>query len=130
MRTISFTNPATSSPSFLISGTSGSGAGARGPTNRDPLSSLRLDRIDSRVLLAAARRVLFGYLEQGSYGDDPIGVVLTADQRQGRVVFEVPVLLPEEHFVPLDLIRGGELLGRSRRNGAARLRMPRRPGND
>ena len=76
------------------------------------------------MLLAAARRVLFAYLEEGGY-DDPIGVVLNADQRQGRVVFELPVLLPDEQFVPLDLIRGAERLARSRRNAPARVRLAR-----
>ncbi|MEY3768025.1 MAG: hypothetical protein RLZZ11_1095, partial [Cyanobacteriota bacterium] len=31
---------------------------------------------------------------------------------QGRVVFELPVLLPEEQFIPLELVRGRA--GRSR----------------
>jgi len=93
---------------------------------RGSASSLRLDRIDSRQLLAAARRILFAYLEQGTYTEeDPLGLVLSADLRQGRVVFEPPVLLPDEQFVPLELIRGGELLARSRRNVNGRLRMPR-----
>lgn len=125
MRTISFTRPTTSGPSFLIAGASGSASGGRSAGGRDPLASLRLDRIDSRVLLAAARRVLFAYLEEGSSSDDPIGVVLSADQRQGRVVFELPVLLPHEHYVPLDLIRGGERLARARRSGPARVRLSR-----
>jgi len=94
---------------------------------RDPLASLRLDRIDSRVLLTAARRVLFAYLGDGGGADDPVGVVLTADQRQGRVVFELPVLLPNEQYVPLDLIRGGERLSRGRRSAPARVRLTRTP---
>jgi hypothetical protein len=124
VRTISFTRPATSGPSFLIAGASGSGGGGRTTAGRDPLASLRLDRIDSRVLLAAARRVLFAYLEEGGI-DDPIGVVLNANQRQGRVVFELPVLLPDEQFVPLDLIRGGERLARGRRSAPSRMRLTR-----
>lgn len=67
---------------------------------------------------------MFAYLEEGGI-DDPIGVVLTANQRQGRVVFELPVLLPEEQFVPLDLIRGGERLARGRRNTPTRVRLSR-----
>ncbi len=121
MRTISFTNPSSSSPSFLIQGASGSGSPARSSA-----PSLRLDRIDSRLLLASARRILFAYLEQGTYTEEePLGIVLSADLRQGRVVFELPVLLPDEQFVPLELIKGGELLARSRRNVNSRLRMPR-----
>ena len=76
------------------------------------------------MLLAAARRVLFAYLEEGGI-DDPIGVVLNANQRQGRVVFELPVLLPEEQFVPLHLIRGGERLARGRRTTPTRVRLSR-----
>lgn len=121
---MSFTRPPTSGPSFLIAGASGAGNGGRPSNGRDPLASLRLDRVDSRVLLAAARRVLFSYLEEGG-GDDPIGVVLQINQGQGRVVFELPVLLPEEQFVPLDLIRGGERLARGRRNAPARVRLAR-----
>ncbi len=48
----------------------------------------------------------FHYVEQCPAGSDPLGIVLTPASRQGRVVFEAPVLLPEEQFVPIDLIRG------------------------
>jgi hypothetical protein len=40
--------------------------------------------------------------------------------QRGRVVFEQPILLPNEQFVPIDLLRGRQ----SARTGN-RLRMPR-----
>ncbi|MFZ0408858.1 MAG: hypothetical protein WAM11_12220, partial [Cyanobium sp.] len=56
---------------------------------------------------------------------DPIGVVLVhgaaepAALTRGRVVFSVPVLLPDEQFVPLDL-----LLARGQRfSGSRRSRL-------
>jgi hypothetical protein len=39
-------------------------------------------------------------------------VISQASGGQGRVVFELPVLLPEEQFIPLELVRGRS--GRSR----------------
>lgn len=46
-----------------------------------------------------------------------MGIVLAGKGDLGRAVFEPPVLLPEEQFVPFDLIRGGR----------ARPRNPRPP---
>jgi hypothetical protein len=34
-----------------------------------------------------------------------VGVVMVGESIQGRVVFDPPVLLPEEQFVPIDLVR-------------------------
>lgn len=44
-----------------------------------------------------------------------MGIVLAGQGDLGRAVFEPPVLLPEEQFVPLDLIRGGRARPRSPR---------------
>ena len=124
MRPISFATPITTpaagkaSPSFLIPGAS---------TSNTP--GLRLDRINSQQVIQAARRVLFQFLEQGPAALDPSGVVLSgcgadgsSQALQGRLVFDLPVLLPDEQFVPIDLIRG-----RQGRSGPARLRLPRKP---
>ena len=81
-------------PSFVISG-------AAGPPNLP-----RWDRVDSRALIGLARRAYFSYLSDSPGGQEPIGVVVDLAQDLGRVVFEHPVLLPEEDFVALDLIRG------------------------
>ena len=94
-------------PSFLITA-----APAAGP------ASLRLDRINSQQVFRRARQALFHYMERGPAGGDPIGVVLQGER--GRVVFEPPILLPEEQFVPIDLLRG-----RPSTRAASRLRMPR-----
>jgi hypothetical protein len=68
--------------------------------------SLRLDRINSRELLAAARRIYFDFLAAAVNSDDPLGVVINGMAAgQGRVVFSRPVLLPHEEFVALDLLR-------------------------
>ncbi len=92
--------------------------------NAVPLAALRLDRVDSRALLRAARAVLNAYLGEGWGQDDPVGVVLSPDQRSGRVVFDPPVLLPDELFVPLDLIRGRGRPAR-RRCPPTRVRLSR-----
>ena len=127
MRPISFATPTKNpSPSFLIPGAAKNRA----------VASLRLDQINSSLVIQAARRILFQALELGGLGNEPSGVVLNGCQvkgtggdlgksqqfLQGRIVFDQPVLLPDEQFVPIELIRGR--LGRS---GAARLRLPRKP---
>jgi hypothetical protein len=74
-------------------------------------------------VISRARRVYFLYLERCSSGLEPIGVVLGGAQSGlggaqaglGRVVFERPVLLPDEQYIPLDLVR----------NRTQRLRGPR-----
>jgi hypothetical protein len=66
---------------------------------------LRLDRINSRQLLHAARQIYFRHLTTGAVANEPLGVVLVGESSQGRVVFETPVLLPDEQFVPIDLVR-------------------------
>ncbi len=87
---------------------------------------MRLDQINSSQVIPAARRVLLQGIDLGASMAEACGVVLNADPRnlQGRIVFDQPVLLPNEQFVPIDLIRGR--LGRS---GASRLRLPRKPSS-
>ncbi|MFS6825843.1 hypothetical protein AAF143_00580 [Cyanobium sp. ATX-6F1] len=115
MRPISFATPTKSAPSFLISGAS---------TKAAP--ELRLDQINSRLVIQAARRVLFQALDHCFAGADVCGVVLNArlSTLQGRIVFDPPVLLPDEQFVPIELI-----WGRLGRGGSARLRLPRKPSS-
>ncbi len=67
-----------------------------------------------------ARLALFHYMERCPGGNDPCGVVLQGDR--GRVVFEQPVLLPDEQFVPIDLLRGRPT---SRANSRLRMQRPR-----
>lgn len=83
--------------SFRIRGGEASAASATG--------SLRLDRINSAELLRCCRRVYFRFLEACPSAPEPLGVVLCGAGPQGRVVFELPVLLPEEQFVPMELLR-------------------------
>ncbi|WP_411867370.1 hypothetical protein [Vulcanococcus limneticus] len=66
---------------------------------------VRWDRINSGEVIARARRVYFLYIEQGPSGLEPLGVVLTG-RSGGRVVFDLPVLLPDEQYVPLEVVRG------------------------
>lgn len=61
---------------------------------------------------------MFHYMERCPGGIEPCGVVLQGGR--GRVVFEPPVLLPEEQFIPIDLLR----LRPVPRSGG-RVRMPR-----
>ena len=46
----------------------------------------------------------------------PIGVVVALGQQEGRVAFDAPVLLPDEEFVGLELIRGRTIKSRQPRN--------------
>ena len=41
----------------------------------------------------------------------------TLKELDGRVVFETPVLLPDEQFIAIDLIRGRTSRGRTRWKG-------------
>ena len=89
-------------PSFEIRGASGAP------------SSPRWDRIDSRSLIAQARRIYFAYLSSTPAGQEPLGVVVDPQGPDGRVVFETPVLLPDEEVIAIDLIRGRTRRGRTR----------------
>jgi len=82
-------------PSFEIRGATG-----------QPQPPLRFDRIDSGRLISLARRIYLLHFEQGPAWVDPLGIVLHPRTGQGRAVFETPVLLPDEQFVPLELLRG------------------------
>ena len=92
-----------SPPSFVI-------AGAGGNASLTP----RWDRVDSRKLIALARKIYFQHLSESGQSLEPCGVVVNSDHSDGRVVFEAPTLLPDEQFISADLI------GR-------RLRRPRQP---
>lgn len=84
-----------STPSFRIAGTVGSAA-----------PPLRWDQINSQLVLQAGRKVLFQYQLNWPGGPEPSGVVLNPPNLTGRVVFGIPVLLPEEQFVAIDWLRG------------------------
>ena len=94
-----------STPSFEIRGASGAP------------SAPRWDRIDSRSFIALARQIYFAYLSSTPAGQEPLGVVVDLQQPDGRVVFEIPVLLPDEEFIAIDLIRGRTSRGRTRWKG-------------
>ena len=74
------------------------------------------------MVIQAARRVLAEALDNGSPAIDVCGVVLkvTTAKPQGRVVQSLPLLLPDEQFIPIELIRA-----RRSRSGASRLRFAR-----
>jgi hypothetical protein len=84
---------------------------------------LRLDRINSSVVLQLARQVYFRFLSSGPGGVEPAGIVLKDASTDGRVVFEAPVLLPDEQFVPIDWLRNRSV-GRSRSSRPAPSRGP------
>ena len=78
------------------------------------VSAPRWDRINSAAVIAVARTVYFAYLQDSGGGLDPCGVVISgAAGDQGRVVFEQPVLLPGEQYIPIDLVRS-RAAGRNR----------------
>lgn len=103
----------TAAISFLIRGSQaaqGSGAPA---TASWASTQPRLDRINSAALLRQARVIYFAYLSAAAAPGEPLGMVLSGEG--GRVVFDLPVLLPDEVFVPIDWLRGRNL-GRPRAN--------------
>ena len=108
------------SPSFVIRGSSSPMATGAPPYGGS--SPLRLDRINSAEVLGLARGVYFAYLSACSAGADPLGVVLAA-AGGGRVVFEVPVLLPKEQFVPIEWLRNRSQ-GRARGSRGSGLGRP------
>jgi hypothetical protein len=83
------------------------------------LGDLRLDRINSRQLIRSARNVYYRFLEACPGAAEPVGVVMAKGTRQGRVVFEPPVLLQKEHFVPIEWLRLAGPRSRTARSGAA-----------
>jgi hypothetical protein len=95
-------------PSFAIRGAAF--AADPGPGRWAPDQLLRL--------LPIARRVYLLHLERQGTPPDALGVVVNAATAQGRLIFESAVLLPDEHFLPLDLVRlrpPGRSTGRQRR---------------
>lgn len=89
-------------PSFLIRGSQASQPGSSSPAGWST-GQPRLDRINSADLLRRARQIYFDYLSSSAAAAEPLGLVLHG--AGGRVVFELPVLLPEELFVPIDWVR-------------------------
>jgi hypothetical protein len=90
--------------------------------------TLRLDRINSRDLLSAARQLYFSFLADGSSASEPLGVVLSPGEPgcwRGRVVFSAPVLLPDEEFVALALLRRQTAGSGGLRRGPGRSRVLR-----
>jgi len=90
-----------SPPSFVI-------AGAGGNARHTP----RWDRVDSRRLIALARRIYFKHLSESAHWREPCGVVVNIDLSEGRVVLDTPTLLPDEQFIGAELI--SQRLRRSR----------------
>ncbi len=84
-----------SSPSFVIAGAT---------FNATP--SPRWDRVNSQQLIAKARAIYFRHLSDAGRSAEPMGVVLCAHSGEGRVVFDMPTLLPEEDFVSTQVLRG------------------------
>lgn len=79
------------------------------------MSSPRWDRINSAEVIRRARRLYYAFLEANGSSLEPSGVVITA-AAGGRVVFDAPVLLPDEQYIPIDLVRGRSGRGRTPRN--------------
>ena len=85
-------------------------AGAGGNARHTP----RWDGVDSRRLIALARRIYFKHLSESAHWREPCGVVVNIDLSEGHVVLAPPTLLPDEQFISADLI-------------SKRLRRPRSP---
>ncbi len=85
-------------------------AGAGGNASLTP----RWDRVDSRRLIALARKIYFQHLSESTHSIEPCGVVVNINLNEGRVVIDTPTLLPDEQFISAELI-------------SRRLRRPRNP---
>lgn len=96
------TNPP-ASPSFEIRGAVGVS-----------VSAPRWDRINSAEVISRARRLYYAFLEANGSGQEPSGVVIAG--AGGRVVFEAPVLLPDEQYIPIEIVRGRTGRSRTPRN--------------
>ncbi|MFL0737254.1 MAG: hypothetical protein AB8A49_01040 [Prochlorococcus sp.] len=86
------------------------------------VEAVRWDRINSREVIEKARKIYFNYLSNSISGPEPIGVVLSQKNGKGRVVFDLPTLLPNEHYLKLELLRS--------RLTRSRLTQKRNPGID
>ena len=73
--------------------------------------------MNSRELIQLTRSVYFNYLSNTPSAPDPIGVVVDQGRADGRVVFESPVLLPNEDYIGFDLVRQRSSRHRSRCKG-------------
>ena len=56
-------------------------------------------------MLSVGRQLYLIPLERYGARVEPLGVVIETRSFSGRVIFEPPVLLPEEQFLELDLLR-------------------------
>lgn len=89
-------------------------------------ASLRLDQINSALLIRQARTIYWRYLSAGgALTPPPLGVIVQG--QLGRVVFRWPTLLPDEQFVPAEWLLGsGSTSGRAART-RSRLQEPCTP---
>ena len=82
-------------PSFVIRGAQASIDPGPARWSPDQLSRL----------LSVGRQLYLAHLERYGARVEPLGVVIETRNFSGRVIFEPPVLLPEEQFLELDLLR-------------------------
>ena len=64
--------------------------------------TIRWDSFNSKALISQARFIYFQFLSNKSLVLQPKGVVLNIETGIGRVVYGDPVLLPKEHYLPLE----------------------------
>ncbi|WP_320674508.1 hypothetical protein [Prochlorococcus sp. MIT 1341] len=57
------------------------------------------------TLINQARRIYFKHITSFCQENEPFGVVLKEGNGEGRVVYHPPVLLPEELFIEIGLLR-------------------------
>jgi hypothetical protein len=56
-------------------------------------------------MLQVGRQLYLSHLERHGARVEPLGVVIETRHFSGRMVFEPPVLLPDEQFLEIDLLR-------------------------
>ena len=73
---------------------------------------LRWDSVNSKKLIKRARSIYFNYLSSHNSFEEPKGVVINKNSDQGAIVFTTPTLLPNEHYLSIELLTKKKALPR------------------
>ena len=66
--------------------------------------ALVFNSFESKSLLQRAKLIYLNHLANYIFNKQPKGIVLNLDNSHGYVVFEFPALLPNEKYLPIDLL--------------------------
>tara|TARA_Y100001968_G_C19420930_1_gene751695 strand:+ start:1242 stop:1454 length:213 start_codon:yes stop_codon:yes gene_type:complete len=63
---------------------------------------------ERKTIINNARSVYFEYLCNSCFNSEPKGVVFNQKIGEGKVIFNNPILLPDEHFIPIEYIKSNK----------------------